>query len=276
MVTMRINQYIAQVLGISRRTADKEIEAGNVQRNGARAGLGDQVGETDKIFYKGEPLVNTRLHGTTVMLNKPVGYVTSRRRDESGAPTVMDLLPPELQHLKPVGRLDKESDGLLLLTDDGDLLYRSTHPKFQTEKEYLVTFETPLSDAEIAEWKKGMRLTDGIARADKIIRATKGKGFVITLHQGKNRQIRRMAGKTGNKVETLTRVRSGEYVLGTLPTGEWKRIEVKSVTKKARPVSRTLVPKTKPTRARPGTPSGKRPASTRPSRAPHLRSKPKE
>lgn len=263
MVTMRINQYIAQVLGISRRTADKEIEAGNVQRNGARAGLGDQVGETDKIFYKGEPLVNTRLHGTTIMLNKPVGYVTSRRRDESGAPTVMDLLPPELQHLKPVGRLDKESDGLLLLTDDGDLLYRSTHPKFQTEKEYLVTFETPLSDAEIAEWKKGMRLTDGIARADKIVRSPKGKGFIITLHQGKNRQIRRMAGKTGNKVETLTRVRSGEYTLGTLLTGEWKRIEVKSATKKARPASRTLVTKTKPTRVRPGTSAGGRPAPIR-------------
>lgn len=273
---MRINQYIAQVLGISRRAADKEIEAGNVQRNGARAGLGDQVGETDKIFYKGEPLVNTRLHGTTIMLNKPVGYVTSRKQDESGAPTVMELLPPELQHLKPVGRLDKESDGLLLLTDDGDLLYRSTHPKFQTEKEYLVTFATPLSDSEIAAWKKGMRLTDGIARADKIVRSPKGKGFIITLHQGKNRQIRRMAGKTGNKVETLTRVRSGEYTLGTLSPGEWKRIEVKSATKKARPTSRATTRKAKPTQARTGMSSGKRPSSTRPFRAPRLRTKPKE
>jgi 23S rRNA pseudouridine2605 synthase len=242
MGTMRINQYIAQVLGISRRAADKEIESGNVQKNGARAGLGDQVGETDKVFYKGEPLVNTRLHGTTIMLNKPVGYVTSRKRDESGASTVMDLLPSELQHLKPVGRLDKESDGLLLLTDDGDLLYRSTHPKFQTEKEYLVTFETPLSDSEIALWKKGMKLIDGIARADNIVRMK--KGFLITLHQGKNRQIRRMAGKTGNKVETLTRVRSGEYVLGTLPVGEWKKVEVKSAKKKSAPSSRSRAPRT--------------------------------
>ena len=232
---MRINQYLAQVLGISRRTADKDIEAGKVRKNGARAGLGDQVLPTDKIFYKEQLVVNTKLSPTTIMLNKPYGYITSRKRDETKAPTVMELLPPEFQHLKPVGRLDKESDGLLLLTDDGDLLYRSTHPKFETEKEYMVTFETPLSDREIVVWKKGMRLTDGIARADRVERV--GRQFRITLHQGKNRQIRRMAGKTGNKVEVLTRVRSGEHVLADLPLGKWKAITVKG-TKMKVPVSR--------------------------------------
>ena len=221
---MRINQYLAQVLGISRRSADKEIDAGRVQLNGRRATLGDQVAPTDKVSFKDHPVVNTRLSPTTIMLNKPVGYVTSRKHDESGAPTVMDLFPPEFQHLKPVGRLDKDSDGLLLLTDDGDLVYRSTHPKFETEKEYLVTFETPLSAREILDWKKGMKLTDGIARADQIVRT--GKIFRITLHQGKNRQIRRMAGKTGNKVETLTRVRTGAILLGTLASGKWKALTV--------------------------------------------------
>ena len=227
---MRINQYLAQVLGISRRAADKEIGAGNVHIGERRAVLGDQVTKDDKVSLKGKAVVNSKLAPTTIALNKPVGYVTSRKRDESDAPTVMDLLPPEMQHLKPVGRLDKESDGLLLMTDDGDLLYRSTHPKFENEKEYLVQFETPLSELEIAGWKKGMKLIDGIAKADKIERV--GRKFRITLHQGKNRQIRRMAGKTGNKVLTLTRMRMGDVSLGDLEEGKWKLLSLKKSGKK--------------------------------------------
>lgn len=219
---MRINQFLAQVLGISRRTADKEIEAGNVTIANRKAKLGDQVSEKDIVRFKGKEVVNTKLNPTTIMLNKPEGYITSRKRDETLAPTVMELLPPELQHLRPVGRLDKESCGLLLLTDDGDLLYRSTHPKFEIEKEYLVEFDTPLTVIEMTQWKKGMKLIDGIAKADKIER--EGKQYRITLHQGKNRQIRRMAGKTGNKVNYLERIRSGETKLGNLKVGQWKKI----------------------------------------------------
>ncbi len=222
---MRINQYLAQVVGISRRAADKEIAAKNVMINSRKAVLGDQVEKDDKVSWKGKPIVNTKVSPTTIMLNKPIGYVTSRKRDETDAPTVMDLLPPELQHLKPVGRLDKESEGLLLLTDDGDLLYKSTHPKFETEKEYVVEFEHPLSDMEMGQWKKGMKLIDGIAKADTIERV--GRKFRITLHQGKNRQIRRMAGKTGNKVMSLKRLRTGDISLDKLPEGEWKKIEKK-------------------------------------------------
>lgn len=223
---MRINLYLANVLGISRRAADKEIEAGNVRLNTKKAVLGDQVVEGDAVTLKGKPVVMTRTGTTTVMLNKPVGYITSRKRDDTGAPTVMELLPKELQHLKPIGRLDKESDGLLLLTDDGDLLYKSTHPKFRSEKEYLVTFETPLTNAEMAMWTRGMKLPDGIAKADHVARLP-DKKFIVVLHQGKNRQIRRMAGKTGNKVITLTRTRVGEEKLGTLPSGKWKKLENK-------------------------------------------------
>lgn len=219
---MRINQFLAQVLGISRRTADKEIEAGNVRIGKTKAKLGDQVTPKDVVEYKGEEIKNTKLNPTTIMLNKPEGYITSRKRDETTAPTVMELLPKELQHLRPIGRLDKESCGLLLLTDDGDLLYRSTHPKFEIEKEYIVEFDTPLTQMEMVMWKQGMKLIDGIARADKIVR--EGKRFRVVLHQGKNRQIRRMAGKTGNKVNFLQRTRSGDVSLGSLPTGEWKQL----------------------------------------------------
>ncbi len=225
---MRINLYLANVLGISRRAADKEIELGTVRLNTKKAVLGDQVKEGDTVTHKGKPVIVTRTSATTIMLNKPVGYITSRKRDDTGAPTVMELLPKELQHLKPIGRLDKESNGLLLLTDDGDLLYKSTHPKFKSEKEYLVAFETPLSNAEIAMWTRGMKLPDGIAKADHVARTT-DKKFIIVLHQGKNRQIRRMAGKTGNKVISLTRTRVGEIKLGTLTSGTWKKLENKKL-----------------------------------------------
>ena len=230
MASMRINQYLAQVLGISRRTADKEIASGKVTLRGVKATLGDQVAEGDKVEFKGKPVVQKTVALTTVMLNKPVGYVTSRLHDETEAPTVMDLLPPELQHLKPVGRLDKESGGLLLLTDDGDLLYRSTHPKFRTEKVYLVEFDSPLSEREVLQWKRGLKLTDGIARADDIVR--EGRHYRVTLHQGKNRQIRRMAGLSGNKVNVLTRVKMGDAELGDLKEGKWKVFTQKTMTVK--------------------------------------------
>lgn len=208
---------------MSRRAADREIEAGAVRLNGKRAVLGDQVTSKDKVTHRGVQLEPKKEGYTTVMLNKPVGYITSRKRDETEAPTVMELLPKELQHLKPIGRLDKESAGLLLLTDDGDLLYKSTHPKFEIEKEYVVEFEERLTPMIQNQWKKGMKLTDGMARADSMVHEI-GTTYRIILHQGKTRQIRRMAGKTGNAVTKLTRVRSGKTELGKLKVGEWKKL----------------------------------------------------
>ena len=220
---MRINLYLAQSLGMSRRTADAEILDGRVKINTKRALLGDQVMPGDEVKYKGVVVGAKTEERTTVMLHKPVGYITSRKRDETKAPTVMELLPKELQHLKPIGRLDKESSGLLMLTDDGDLLYKSTHPKFEIEKEYLVTFVERLDANEFKMWQKGMRLPDGVAKADSIIHESKNL-YRIVLHQGLTRQIRRMAGKTGNAVESLVRVRTGNHVLGKLKVGEWVKV----------------------------------------------------
>jgi pseudouridine synthase len=220
---MRINQFIASSTGMSRRAVDKEIEDGRVKINTKRAALGDQVNPGDTVTHKGVVVVQKTEAFTTIMLNKPIGFVTSRKKDETNAPTVMELLPKELQHLKPVGRLDKESGGLLLLTDDGDLLYKSTHPKFEIEKEYLVEFEERLMAKEFGLWQKGMRLHDGWAKADSIVHEV-GNCYRVVLHQGKTRQIRRMAGKTGNAVTKLTRVRSGDNVLGNLKVGAWKKV----------------------------------------------------
>ena len=208
---------------MSRRTADAEILDGRVKINTKKAVLGDQVMPGDEVKYKGVVVEAKTEERTTIMLNKPEGYITSRRRDETKAPTVMELLPKELQHLKPIGRLDKESSGLLMLTDDGDLLYKSTHPKFKIEKEYLVTFVERLDANEFTMWQKGMRLPDGMAKADSIVHESKNL-YRIVLHQGKTRQIRRMAGKTGNAVESLVRVRTGNQVLGKLKVGEWIKI----------------------------------------------------
>lgn len=220
---MRINQYIATGTGMSRRGADKEIEDGRVKLNGKRAVLGDQVSAGDNVTYKGNPVLQKTGEHTTVILNKPIGFITSRKKDETNAPTVMELLPKELQHLKPVGRLDKESGGLLMLTDDGDLLYKSTHPKFEVEKEYLVEFQERLTAIEFGLWQKGMRLHDGWAKADSIVHEV-GNRYRVVLHQGMTRQIRRMAGKTGNAVTKLTRVRSGNNFLGNIKVGAWEKI----------------------------------------------------
>jgi len=221
---MRINKYLADVTGMSRRAADREIEDGKVRLNGKRAVLGDQVAKGDKVTLRGKEIAEkVEKELTTIMLNKPVGYITSRKQDETKAPTVMELLPEELQHLKPIGRLDKESSGLLLLTDDGDLLYKSTHPKFEIEKEYVVEFEERMTPLVIGQWKKGMKLPDGIARADSMVHM-EGTTYRIVLHQGKTRQIRRMAGKTGNAVVSLLRVRSGKNELGNLKVGMWKKV----------------------------------------------------
>ena len=221
---MHINQFIAQMTGISRRAADTEIKAGKVRINGKIALPPDRVLDGDRVTYKGKEYQKNEVKThTTIILHKPKGYITSRKRDETGAPTVMELLPKELQQLRPVGRLDKESEGLLLLTDDGDFLYESTHPKFEIEKEYDVEFENYVHEGLIAQWKKGVRLREGIAVADQVERTGRKKLRVI-IHQGMNRQIRRMGAEAGNAVIGLRRIRSGEHRLGTLRPGKWKKV----------------------------------------------------
>lgn len=219
---MRINQYVAQATGISRRAADKEIDAGNVRVNGARAPHGLQVNpEKDAVEWNGKKLVLREGH-VTIALYKPAGYVTSRKR-ESADPIVMDLLPQNLRHLRPIGRLDRDSEGLLLLSSDGDLIQRSTHPSFETEKEYLMELSSPAKENLADRFLRGIRFPEGVARADKVVRET-AKRWRVVLHQGFNRQIRRMAARVGTEVVRLVRVRSGGIALGDLQPGEWRRI----------------------------------------------------
>ncbi len=221
-----ITKFLAHSTDLSRRAAEEMVRAKKVRINGKVAPLGATVDPAkDRVEYGGKIIAARTMGATTVALYKPVGTVTTKGEAEKEAHTVMDLLPKELQHLKPVGRLDKESEGLLLLTDDGDLLYRLTHPKFETEKEYLVEFADNVPDAMIARWKKGVKLPEGMAKADRVERKSR-KSLVVVIHQGLNRQLRRMAGQSGASITKLVRTRSGDVKLGTLKPGAWRRVSV--------------------------------------------------
>ncbi len=211
---MRINRYIAQATGMSRRAADQAIAAGKVTINGQPAQLGSTITDADTVTLD-KRAITPAVKTMTVMLNKPVGYVCSR--DGQGSRTVYDLLPPELHQLKPVGRLDKDSSGLLLLTNDGQLAHQLTHPGFQKRKIYHVTLDKPLSADDQSRTKEGIELEDGPS-----FMQLKGRGssWQVTLYEGRNRQIRRSFEALGYTVTKLHRTQFGPYKLKNLTSGQ--------------------------------------------------------
>jgi 23S rRNA pseudouridine2605 synthase len=217
---MRVNRYIALATGISRRTADAAVQSNRVQINGKTALPGDQVSEEDKVLLDGRPLsVPTEV---AIMLNKPVGYVVSR--DGQGNKTVYELLPPEYNLLKPVGRLDKNSSGLLLLTNSGKLVFELTHPSFAHDKLYEVKLNKSLRpNDEHRISNVGVMLEDGNSKLQLKEHGKLDKTeWQITMHEGRNRQIRRTFKELGYKIVKLHRISHGSYVLGDLKTGQYK------------------------------------------------------
>lgn len=214
-------QKILSARGISsRRKAEEYITQGLVKVNGKVAKLGQKADpETDTIEVDGKVL-QARQEMLYYLMNKPRGVVTTniewdkkkaapgaKQPSESKDPTVRDLLPPSLRgKVYPVGRLDKESEGLLLLTNDGVLAYRLTHPKFDHEKEYEVTVEGEIKNGQLMKMENGMTIS-GEKTKPTIIRRLGPDRFLIALTEGKNRQIRRMCQKVGSPVKTLKRVR---------------------------------------------------------------------
>ena len=220
-MTTRLNKFIAHTAGLSRREADAAIEQGRVIVNGVKASLGSQVGPEDIVL-----LDNTQLEGghtyTYIQLHKPVGYVCSRR-GQGDNPTIYDLLPAALHHLKPVGRLDKDSSGLLLLTDDGDLAHQMTHPKFYKSKKYDVTIDNalaPLHQQMINDY--GVQLEDGPSKLQLEKVTDDATKWHVTMHEGRNRQIRRTFASLGYTVTQLHRTQFGSYSLGDLPAGSYQ------------------------------------------------------
>ncbi len=213
---MRINRFVATATGLSRRAADTAIAEGRVNLNGRAALIGDQVSANDQITLDGRPVAIPATQ--TIMLHKPVGYITSRRQ-QGATPTIYALLPEELQRLKPVGRLDRDSSGLLLLTDDGLLAQRLQHPSTGKWKRYQVRLNRPLKPNDEAQISKGVELEDGLShmRLDR-----RGQDIVVELQEGRNRQIRRSFAALGYKVTALHRTDFGEFALGELASGSWQ------------------------------------------------------
>jgi 23S rRNA pseudouridine2605 synthase len=216
---MRLNQYVALHTGVSRRNADRLIKEGRVTVNGQAPLIGHQVTEHDKIEVSGLKLSH-KPKLTTIMLNKPVGYICSR--DGQGSQTVYGLIPEDLHGLKPVGRLDKDSSGLLLMTNDGHLANELTHPSQQKQKVYLVELNKHLSHEDAAKLQEGVQLDDGLSILH--LKQLGGGVTEVKIYEGRNRQIRRTFASLGYKVEKLHRTHFGNYSLKLLPSGNWQNI----------------------------------------------------
>ncbi len=222
----RLNRAIALTGIASRRKADELIAAGKVMVNGVLTtdfSLLVDI-DQDQIVVDGEEVV-TRFHDY-LLLNKPKDYV-STCDDERGRRTVLDLLPPELRHLKPVGRLDRDSEGLILLTNDGELAKLLTHPSHDVAKIYEVTVKGQMQAADYSALAKGIRLSDGVTRPAKVRKISANSHattFEMQLYEGRNRQIRRMCAALGYDVNRLVRVAIGGLQLRQLPPGKWRRL----------------------------------------------------
>lgn len=217
---IRINRFIAQSTGLSRRAADTAITEGRVTVNGRQPQTGQSVTATDAVMLDNKPVQATKAI-TTILLNKPVGYVVSR--DGQGSKTVYDLLPTELHTLKPIGRLDKDSSGLLLLTNDGVLANDLTHPSRQKTKIYEVRLNTPLAPLHrqmISDM--GIQLDDGPSKLSlDRMREGDDHAWVVTMREGRNRQIRRTFSALGYTVTALHRTQFGPYHVGDVARGAY-------------------------------------------------------
>jgi 23S rRNA pseudouridine2605 synthase len=220
--SIRLNKYLAVQLGISRREADDLIEKGRVTINGTPAILGSRISATDAITVNNKPLKN-RVEYLYLALHKPVGYICSRRR-QGDTPTIYELLPPKYHALKPVGRLDKDSSGLILLTNDGDFAFQMTHPSFHKMKIYEVGLDRdlePLHQQMISD--HGIQLEDGRSQfqLEHLQDSTRDE-WRIHMTEGRNRQIRRTFAALGYIVVRLHRTQFGAYTLDTLRSGEYR------------------------------------------------------
>ncbi len=213
-------QKILSAAGVcSRRQAEEYLLQGRVTVNGKVAGLGDKADpEQDAVAVDGKPISKPETP-TYLMLHKPRGYITTLA-DEKGRPTVADLVRDCPVRVWPVGRLDWDSEGLLLLTNDGELTNRLIHPSHEVEKEYIVTVSGDL-DAAVPVLEGPMEL-DGAPLAPAAVRVLGADRLSIVIHEGKNRQVRRMCALAGLEVTRLKRVREGPLELGALPRGSWR------------------------------------------------------
>lgn len=221
---MRLNKYIAQSGHCSRRKADELIKGGAVKINGkALRELGYQVQSSDKVVVEGKK-ISEKQNNLYVVLNKPAGYVCTNSQKFADK-TIFELLPKSMANFSIVGRLDKESRGLLILTNDGAFCHKVTHPKFKVQKDYIVNIKGEVSEEDMERTLKGI-VDDGdklIFDKYKILRvADKQSRIQVSLHQGRKREIRRVFRQLNYKVLDLKRVRIGKVSVGKIIEGKYK------------------------------------------------------
>ena len=221
---MRLNAYLARAGVASRRGADDLIKAGRVTVNGARGELNTFVQARDRVEVDGKPVRAQKLR--YVLLHKPAGTVTTAR-DPQGRATVLDLVDvPE--RVVPVGRLDADTTGALLLTNDGPLAHRLGHPRYGVEKVYLVDVAGRPNDAALRALAEGVELEDGVT-APATVRCLAPSRIELTLHEGRNRQVKRMLEAVGHPVRRLHRSRYAGLTVEGLDPGAWRELEPSEV-----------------------------------------------
>ena len=214
---MRLNKFISESGVCSRRQADQWIEAGRVTCNGVRAVLGTKVGAGDEVRVDGE-LLGAKQPQVYIALNKPVGITCTNEAHIEG--NIIDLVGHR-ERIFAIGRLDKESEGLILLTNNGDIVNEILRSENNHEKEYIVTVDRPITDFSLALMASGVRIMGEMTKAAQVSRVDR-ETFRIVLTQGLNRQIRRMCSALGYRVQRLQRVRIINIHLGDLKPGAWR------------------------------------------------------
>lgn len=223
----RVQKFLSEQGIASRRKAEEFIKSGQVFINGRKAKLGDKVDpETDQVKVYGKIIerVDKRIY---LAMNKPKNYVVSKR-DPLGRKTVFSLLPEDIRtKVWNVGRLDYETEGLLILTNDGDLTQRLAHPKYEHDKEYEVATDTTPTKEQLEELKEGVKITTGMTSPAKV--KAKGNNVYITIHEGKKRQVRRMFDAVGLDVKNLKRIRISKLNLPAIPAGSFVEVSKEDI-----------------------------------------------
>jgi 23S rRNA pseudouridine2605 synthase len=229
---VRLQAFLARSgVAPSRRKAEALISAGRVKVNGRTALLGESAVPTDRVLLDDQPVELPEEHAY-LALNKPAGYLTTLN-DDRGRPTVAELMPEDVPGLIPVGRLDSDTTGLLLLTNDGRFAHRVAHPTGEIEKEYELTLENPVPEDRLAVLARGPELEDGKMLPPKLTRLRRRSPekttLNLTIHEGRNRIIRRACAVVGLTLLSLKRVRVGPVRLGNLPEGSYRELTEKEL-----------------------------------------------
>lgn len=226
MELIRLQKYIADCGVASRRKAEELIQLGCVKVNGnVVTEMGTKVCDSDRVEVNGK-VIKPETKKIYILLNKPSGYVTTVK-DQFRRPTVLDLLKGVDERVFPVGRLDYETTGLLILTNDGDFTYKMTHPKHEMEKTYLAVIAGVPTDEEISRFEKGLQIEDYTTSPAKLkVISSKESTCVVevTIHEGRNRQVRKMCETIGHPVLSLKRISLGKVTLGDLKEGSWREL----------------------------------------------------